>query len=60
VSCGVADYRFGSGVAGVLADADKAMYAAKDASRADGESHVAYRSEIAEAPLAPRERAVAG
>jgi len=48
VSCGVADYRFGSGPAGVLADADKAMYAAKQFSRADGKSHVAYRNELVE------------
>jgi len=48
VSCGVADYRFGSGAAGVLADADKAMYAAKQFSRADGRSHVAYRHELGE------------
>lgn len=52
VSCGVADYRFGSGVAGVLADADKAMYAAKRVAHADGQSHVAYRSEISETPAA--------
>jgi diguanylate cyclase (GGDEF)-like protein len=52
VSCGVADYRFGSGVSGVLADADRAMYAAKDMSRANGNSSIAYRNEISE--LAPR------
>ena len=50
VSCGVADYRFGSGPAGVLADADRAMYAAKQKSHEDGQSHIAYRSEISEAP----------
>jgi diguanylate cyclase (GGDEF)-like protein len=49
VSCGVADYRFGSGPAGVLADADRAMYAAKEKSHEDGHSHIAYRSEISEA-----------
>ena len=59
VSCGVADYRFGSGVAGVLADADKAMYAAKDAARGDRESHIAYRNEIGEAPAPMAERAIA-
>jgi len=51
VSCGVADYRFGSGLAGVLADADRAMYAAKQAAIGDGQSHIAYRNEISEAPV---------
>jgi len=46
VSCGVAEYRFGDGAAGVIADADKAMYAAKELSRADGVSHVCYRNEL--------------
>jgi diguanylate cyclase (GGDEF)-like protein len=46
VSCGVAEYRFGSGSEGVLVDADKAMYAAKEMSRNDGRSHVCYRNEI--------------
>jgi len=45
VSCGVAEYRFGSGPAGVIADAEKAMYAAKLKARADGRSHVCYRNE---------------
>lgn len=49
VSCGVADYRFGSGLTGVLADADRAMYSAKDLWRGDGQSHIAYRNEITEA-----------
>ncbi len=52
VSCGVAEYRFGSGPAGILADADKAMYAAKEQSHADGKSHVCYRHELSEAPSA--------
>jgi len=30
----------------VIADADKAMYAAKELSRRDGKSHVAYRNEL--------------
>jgi diguanylate cyclase (GGDEF)-like protein len=46
VSCGVAEYRFGDGPTGVIADADKAMYAAKDLSRQDGQSHVCYRNEL--------------
>jgi diguanylate cyclase (GGDEF)-like protein len=46
VSCGVAEYRFGDGAPGLLGDADKAMYAAKDLSRGDGRSHVCYRNEL--------------
>lgn len=46
VSCGVAEYRFGDGTSGVLADADKAMYAAKEMSHTDGKSHVCYRNEL--------------
>jgi diguanylate cyclase (GGDEF)-like protein len=46
VSCGVAEYRFGSGPEGVLVDADRAMYAAKERSRGDGLSHVCYRNEM--------------
>jgi len=46
VSCGVAEYRFGSGADGVLADADRAMYAAKELARLSGESHVCYRNEL--------------
>ena len=59
VSCGVADYRFGSGPMGVIADADRAMFAAKELSRAKpGASHVCYRSEMSEV-MAPRPDAVA-
>ena len=50
VSCGVAEYRFGDGPSGVMADADKAMYAAKELSRVDGKSHVCYRSELEMTP----------
>ena len=46
VSCGVAEYRFGDGASGILADADKAMYAAKELSRRDNRSHVCYRNEL--------------
>jgi len=46
VSVGVAEYRFGDGPTGVVADADKAMYAAKELARRDGKSHVAYRNEL--------------
>ncbi len=46
ISCGVAEYLFGDGPAGILADADKAMYVAKELSHADGNSHVCYRNEL--------------
>ena len=46
VSVGVAEYRFGDGSSGCLADSDKAMYAAKELSRVDNKSHVAYRNEL--------------
>jgi diguanylate cyclase (GGDEF)-like protein len=46
VSCGVAEYTFGGGPAGVIADAEKAMQAAKQLARADGRSHVCYRNEL--------------
>ena len=46
VSCGVAEYRFGGGTTGVIADAEKAMQAAKQLTRADGRSHVCYRNEL--------------
>jgi len=46
VSCGVAEYRFGGGPAGVIADAEKAMQAAKQLARGDGRSHVCYRNEL--------------
>jgi diguanylate cyclase (GGDEF)-like protein len=46
LACGVAEYRFGEGSAGLLADADHAMYAAKELVRADQLSHVCYRSEL--------------
>ena len=58
VSCGVAEYRFGSGPEGVLADADKAMYAAKQFAHADGRSHVCYRNELTEVPAPPPREAV--
>jgi diguanylate cyclase (GGDEF)-like protein len=53
VSCGVAEYRFGAGPSGVLADADKAMYAAKQLSHADGGSHVCYKSELKDVVATP-------
>jgi len=52
VSCGVAEYRFGDGAAGLLADADRAMYAAKELSHHDGRSHVCYRNELSDKPPA--------
>lgn len=50
VAAGVAPYRFGSGAAGVVADADKAMYAAKVQSHADGRSHVHFLDELDDTP----------
>lgn len=55
VSCGVAEYRFGSGTDGVLIDADRAMYAAKEMCRVDGISHVCYRNEL-DIPARPAKR----
>jgi diguanylate cyclase (GGDEF)-like protein len=52
ISCGVAEYRFGDGPAGVLADSDKAMYIAKELSHRDGGSHVCYRNELTAETLA--------
>lgn len=49
VSCGVADYRFGMGSAGVIAEADKAMYTAKELSRRDRQSHICFWNELASA-----------
>jgi diguanylate cyclase len=42
VSCGVAEYRYGTGADGVLAEADRAMYRAKELSRADGSTRACY------------------
>jgi diguanylate cyclase (GGDEF)-like protein len=58
VSCGVAEYRFGSGAEGVLADADRAMYAAKELARLSRESHVCYRTELDMPPRTARPDAV--
>ena len=49
VCVGVAEYRFGSGPAGLLIDTDKAMETAKANAARDQASHIAYRNEIAEA-----------
>ncbi|QJR14936.1 GGDEF domain-containing protein [Usitatibacter palustris] len=46
VSVGVAEYRFGMGAAGVLAEADKAMYIAKEEFRKDRQSHICYWNEV--------------
>jgi diguanylate cyclase (GGDEF)-like protein len=59
IACGVAEYRFGAGPTGVLADADKAMYAAKEAAHKDGKSHVSYRNELADVLAADPTRAPA-
>ncbi len=49
VSCGVAEYRFGMGAAGVVAESDKAMYAAKELARRDRQSHICYWNELPQA-----------
>ena len=59
LSCGVAEYRFGSGPPGLVADAEKALYAAQQFARANGRSHVCYRNELTELPVAARETDVA-
>jgi hypothetical protein len=46
LACGVAEYRFGEGSAGLLADAVHAVYAAKALAQADGASHICYRAEL--------------
>src|SRR5512140_2145716 len=46
LACGVAEYRFGEGSAGLLADADHAIYAAKTLAQAAPGSHICYRSEL--------------
>lgn len=54
VSAGVAEYRFGSGKAGILGDADRAMQEAKRLSRERGGSHVCYFQEVATGSPAAR------
>jgi diguanylate cyclase (GGDEF)-like protein len=54
LACGVAEYRFGEGSAGLLADAGHAVYAAKALAQADGASHTCYRSELDMPRPAPR------
>jgi diguanylate cyclase (GGDEF)-like protein len=49
VCVGVAEYRFGSGPAGLLMDTDKALETAKAHAARDQGSHIAYRNEIADA-----------
>ena len=46
VSVGVAEYRFGAGKAGLLADSDRAMFEAKHLSKEKGGSHVCYFHEV--------------
>ncbi len=52
VSCGVAEYRFGAGASGIIGDADRAMYAAKDLANHDGASHIAYWNELPDLSVA--------
>lgn len=46
VSCGVAEYRFGSGAQGVVTDVQKALAAAKQRAQAEGKPQICYRSEL--------------
>ena len=46
LACGVAEYRFGAGAGGLIADADRALYAAKELVRRDPRSQICYRSEL--------------
>ena len=56
VSCGVAEYRFGAGLAGVVADSDKAMYVAKELAHKESKSHISYRNEVTDARPADPDR----
>ncbi len=47
VSVGVAEYRFGAGKAGLLADADRAMFEAKAIAREKGGSPICFFHELA-------------
>lgn len=47
MSVGVAEYRFGAGKAGLLADADRAMFEAKHIAREKGGSRICYFHEVA-------------
>jgi diguanylate cyclase (GGDEF)-like protein len=47
VSVGVAEYRFGLGAAGVIAEADKAMYNAKELARRGKRLRICYWNELA-------------
>jgi diguanylate cyclase (GGDEF)-like protein len=58
VSCGVAEYRFGTRAQGAVSDADHAMYRAKARSRREPGNHVSYWNEALEKGLVEREDAV--
>ncbi len=53
VACGVAEYRFGAGAAGVLEDADRAMYRAKDLSRDDSRTRACFWNDSGAAKVEP-------
>jgi diguanylate cyclase (GGDEF)-like protein len=54
VSCGVAEYRFGGGPMGVIADAERALNAARTlASARPNTSQVCYRTELRETSARP-------
>jgi diguanylate cyclase (GGDEF)-like protein len=46
VSCGVAEYRFGAGSAGLVADVEHAVYASKERARQDAKSHICHRADL--------------
>ena len=54
LSGGVAEYRFGSGSAGLVADLEHALYAARERAARAGGSQVCYRSELEMDPPAAR------
>jgi diguanylate cyclase (GGDEF)-like protein len=60
LACGVAEYRFGEGSAGLLADAGHAVYAARALLEADGASHVRHRSDDMPRPALRAGEPVAG
>jgi diguanylate cyclase (GGDEF)-like protein len=47
VSAGVTEYRFGAGKAGLLAEADRAMFEAKHLAKGEARSHICYFHEVA-------------
>ncbi len=59
LTCGVTEYRFGSGVPGVLADVDTALRHARIEARHGGASTVSFRDDVASAAPASEQDATA-